>query len=294
VASARRCQIIAASHSEVILNEAADRDILIAFVGKPHRIDDRGSQVAKALKEIGFEHYLQAEERGWVLYLEGSTDLAILLALAHKLNHPAQFLLESPYVHYIGNQPRKAQEHFYGLREAKPELTGIAIYDRLEQSPPDDPNLVQRMWKKREIENYLCQRDLLESYAAAEGVRQMGELLGSTWRTTMRETIAEIEQALTALRKPSPWSNDIKASDDFLDPLFEKFYEKLGLQNLMTKTDYHRLAAYIDPHNIDDEVHEILDQIVETKKRAQRRSSTQETASHEPSPSRHQRRRRRQ
>ena len=49
-------QIIAASHSEVVLNEAADRDVLIAFVGRPQRIDDRGSQVAKALKEIGFEH----------------------------------------------------------------------------------------------------------------------------------------------------------------------------------------------------------------------------------------------
>lgn len=50
-------QVIAASHSEVILNEAADRDPVIAFVGRPHRIDDRGSQVLKALKEIGFEHY---------------------------------------------------------------------------------------------------------------------------------------------------------------------------------------------------------------------------------------------
>lgn len=68
-------QIIAASHSEVILNEAADRDVVIAFVGQPHRIDDRGSQVLKALKEIGFEHYYLAEEVGWVLYLEGSTDL---------------------------------------------------------------------------------------------------------------------------------------------------------------------------------------------------------------------------
>ena len=82
-------QIIAASHSEVILNEAADRDVLIAFVGKPHRVDNRGSQVVKAFREIGFEHYLQAEEKGWVLYLEGSTDLAVLLALARRLNHPA-------------------------------------------------------------------------------------------------------------------------------------------------------------------------------------------------------------
>ena len=47
-----------------MLNEAADRDVLIAFVGRPHRIDDRGSQVVKSLKEIGFEHYLQAAGEG--------------------------------------------------------------------------------------------------------------------------------------------------------------------------------------------------------------------------------------
>lgn len=38
-------QIIAASHSEVVLEEAARKDTLVAFVGRPHRIDDRGSQV---------------------------------------------------------------------------------------------------------------------------------------------------------------------------------------------------------------------------------------------------------
>jgi len=66
-------QVVAASHSEVILNEAADRDVVVAFVGQPHRIDDRGGQVYKSLKSIGFEHYYQAEITGWVLYLEGST-----------------------------------------------------------------------------------------------------------------------------------------------------------------------------------------------------------------------------
>ena len=40
VAAQQGCQVFAASHSEVILNEAADRDIVVAFVGKPHRIDD--------------------------------------------------------------------------------------------------------------------------------------------------------------------------------------------------------------------------------------------------------------
>jgi hypothetical protein len=94
-------------------------------------------------------------EKGWVLYLEGSTDLAILLALARRLEHPAADLLENPYVHYVANQPRKAQEHFYGVREAQADLVGIAVYDRLPQVPPSDPHLTQLMWRRRELESYL-------------------------------------------------------------------------------------------------------------------------------------------
>ena len=62
VAGASGSQIIAASHSEVLLAEAAGKDMVVAFVGRPHRIDDQGSQVSKALKEIGFDQYSQAEQ----------------------------------------------------------------------------------------------------------------------------------------------------------------------------------------------------------------------------------------
>jgi ABC-type lipoprotein export system ATPase subunit len=268
IADQTKSQIIAASHSEVILNEAADKDILIAFIGKPHRIDDRGSQVAKALKEIGFEHYLQAEERGWVLYLEGSTDLSILLALARKLGHPVQEHLESPYVHFVANQPKKAQEHFYGVREAKQDLLGVAVYDHLEQSLPSDPNLKQHMWKRRELENYLCHKEVLLAYAKEEGESEEGPLFAGNWVQVMEETIAEVETALQTLGKPSPWSDEIKVTDDFLDPLFEKFYKKLGLPNLMRKTDYHRLAAYLDAEQIDSEIVQVLDMIHETARQA--------------------------
>ncbi len=254
-------QLIAASHSEVILNEAADRDMVIAFVGQPHRIDDRGSQVLKALREIGFEHYYLAEETGWVLYLEGSTDLAILRAFAIAMNHPARQYIERPFVHYVANQPRKAQEHFHALREAKPDLAGIAIYDRLEANLPDDPRLVQRMWTRRELENYLCQRDTLLAFAEDQGRKQQGEIFGAAWRSAMGKAIEQVESALRTLGK-DPWSPDIKASDEFLDPLFKRFYDNLTLPNLMTKTDYHALAAFVQADAIDPEIRQALDAIL--------------------------------
>ena len=196
-------QIIAASHSEVILNEAADRDTVVAFVGPPHRIDDRGSQVLKALKEIGFEHYVQAEDMGWVLFLEGSTDLAILRDFAEKLDHGARKALSVLSSNYVGNQPTRALAHFYGLREAKHDLRGLALYDRLDRTPPADSNLSRETWRRREIENYLCQKSTLLAWADAQGRVQQGELFGASWRDAMEKSVEEIARLSPTLASRS-------------------------------------------------------------------------------------------
>lgn len=255
-------QIIAASHSEIILNEAADRDVVVAFLGKPHRIDDRGSQLLKALKDIGFEQYYQAEQTGWVLYLEGSTDLAFLQAFARKLDHPAAALLERPLAHYVQNHPNRVYEHFYGLREAKKDLVGVALFDRLDNSLESKPGMKQIQWTRREIENYVCQRNTLTGWAEAFGTNHLGDLFAASSKTTMEESITEIEAALKTLGK-SPWAPDIKASDEFFSPLFAKFFEKLNLPNLMQKSAYHELAPHISKDDIAPEIKQVLDSIQE-------------------------------
>jgi hypothetical protein len=255
-------QIILASHSEVILNEAADRDVVVAFVGKPHRIDDRGSQLLKSLKEIGFDQYYQAEQTGWVLYLEGSTDLAILRAFAGVLGHPVKAALERPFVHYVQNQPGKARDHFYGLREARQDLQGFALFDRLSIQLDSSPHLRQHVWRRREIENYLCYCESLLGWAQGQGEHNVGPLFGSLWKNEMEASVARIEAAMATLGKGSPWSPDAKVSDDFLDPLFVNFYESLKLPNLMRKTDYHSLAPYVPLDRMDLEVSEVLDGIL--------------------------------
>ena len=170
-------------------------------------------------------------------------------------------------MHYVGNQPRQAQHHFYGLREAKKDIRGIAIYDRLDGGLQGDPNLVQEMWVRREIENYLCSRATLLVYAQGPD-RMQPDLFTATRRRAMQEAIDEIASALAALGKPDPWSYDLKASDDFLDPLFRKYHEKLGLPDLMRKTDYHTLAPYVPAEDIDPEVREKLDAIDRVAHRA--------------------------
>lgn len=256
-------QIVAASHSEVMLREAADQDIVVAFVGRPHRIDDRGSQVAKALQEIEFDQYLQAIVSGWVLYVEGSTDAAILQAFAERLGHPARESLARAFVRHVGNQPQLARRNFHALREAKPDLGGIAIYDRLDTPPYEDPSIRQIMWRRREIENYLCERETLLGYAAHCARTQAGGLFEEHWVGVMASVIEEMERALETLGVPSPWGGDVKASSDFMDRVFQRFFERIELPNLMQKTDYHTLVPFVPEAAIDEEVREVLDAIHE-------------------------------
>ena len=263
-------QIIAASHSEVLLNEAADRDIVVAFVGKPHRIDDRGTQVVKALKEIGFDQYLQAEQTGWVLYLEGSTDLAILRAFAETLGHPVKRHLDRPFVHYVSDQPPAAKSHFHGLREAKPDLVGIAVFDRLPSPLASDPYLQQAMWRRNEIENYLTTRDVLVGYARDFAARESGTpLFAESTAVRMEAAIDDVACALEKLGKADPFGPDLKVSTEFLDPVFKTFFRSICLpEATMRKTDYHMLARFVSLEAISQDVVEMLDRIQEVAERA--------------------------
>jgi energy-coupling factor transporter ATP-binding protein EcfA2 len=272
VAAENGSQIVAASHSEVILNEAADRDVVVAFVGsKPHRIDDRGAQVLKSLKSLGFEQYYLAEITGWVLYLEGSTDLAILQALARLLDHEAREPLERPFVEYVDNLPSRAESHFHGIREAKPDLVGFALFDRLDSEPANaHAQLAVHCWRKREIENYIVQRESLLSWARETGAKRDdegggeggggGPLFGDRWEQAMEASITEIEGAMRTLGE-SPWSDDVKVTDRFLDPLFDRFFKDLGLPQLFRKSDYHELARHVARQSLDREVTDVLDAI---------------------------------
>ncbi len=273
IASRSESQVIAASHSEVILNEAAQRDVVIAFVGKPHRIDQRASQVYKALASIGFHDYYQAETTGWVLYLEGSTDLAILQEFARILEHPAARVLERPFTHYVCNQPNRAKDHFFGLREAKPDLLGLIVLDRLDNPPPPNDQLPLITWRRREIENYLCFPEVLEAYARSIARETTpGPLFerpeAERYVAIMREAI-ENRVPRAALNDPEDrfWI-DTKVTDQYLDLVFEEFFSRLGIPNQMRKGAYHRLARFVPREAIDPQIEEVLDRILEVARAA--------------------------
>ena len=75
--------------------------------------------------------------RGWVLYLEEATDLAILRAFAKKIEHEAREFLDNVFVKYVcdatefpnerASKQKLARRHFYALRNARPDFEGVLL-----------------------------------------------------------------------------------------------------------------------------------------------------------------------
>jgi hypothetical protein len=115
------------------------------------------------------------------------------------------------------------------------------------------------MWCRREIENYFCAEDVLLAYARYDLPDDLfGEAEKQKRVNAMRAAIDEVAAALRTLEKPDPWSSDIKASDDFLEPVFRAFFKKLGLPLTLRKSDYHVLARFLPKDKTDPEVAEKL------------------------------------
>src|SRR4029077_5174996 len=94
------------------------------------------------------------------------------------------------------NLPDRARSHFYGLRDAKPDLVGIAIFDRIEKPLNTNQPLTELMWSSREIENYFCREQVLLTYARYDQPDDLfGRAEADRREATMRESIAEIAEA---------------------------------------------------------------------------------------------------
>jgi len=248
----QQSQLIIATHAEAILNEAADTDRIIAFLGQPHIINSK-KQIVKALTTIGFEQYLFAAQKKRVIYLEGATDLFLLKTWAKLLNHSVlPYLTDHPFVKYVANNPMAARHHFYGLKEAVPDLTGIALYDRLEQ-PLQSTDLIEISWTRREIENYLPIPQVVERY--------IEQLNGDV--SLIQALMNDYMPPIAKKDKSESWWFDTKMSDDFLDKVFRHYFKQQKQPiSLMSKSNYYELAALAQPEELDQEIVEKLEIIL--------------------------------
>ncbi len=292
IAAENQSQVVMASHSEVILDEALDNNLTLLMDG---RADDlaRKPDIRNSLKHFGAEHYIKARERGYVLYVEGGTDVDMLRALAQRLEHPVAAAwderINSFYVQ--NNYPDKSldselerveggfgitpHDHFKGLCNLLPQLQGLAVLDNdgRNRQGSVEGNLQLTYWRRYEAENYFVTPDVLRRYAL-EHFAEL-ELFGGyqveiedVMDALLLEQVFDGTQADFEACKQAPtqaarivW--EAKTQRIKLSSLAEEFFRRLsarvGGSLLLKKGELHRLVSVVDAKSIPAEVTEKLD-----------------------------------
>jgi len=257
-ASDTHSQIIIATHSETVLDEAAQTSQVIAFIGKPHTVN-KNPELKKALNLIGYTDYLHAERFTKIVYLEGTTDLDLLKAFAQVLDHPLKDKLDRLFIKYLStNRPDETYAHFYGLKEGYANLTGWALYDKIDNKIGGKPSLSEHMWSRREFENYLALPDVLIRWAKSDKLTDFNVF---NLETTMENAIKNLIAPVYVTDRSDPWWKTEKASENIIGRVLAKFYKDIGLPVQMSKGDYYQLVAFMNPDEVDPEVTEKLDSL---------------------------------
>ncbi|MBN1980194.1 MAG: AAA family ATPase [Chitinivibrionales bacterium] len=291
IASRNNSQAIMVTHSEVVLEEALETNLILLLEGKADNLAKKIG-IRENLKLFGSQHYIRARQRGYVLYIEGGTDIDILRAFAEKYNHPVMEVwderLNSFYIQ--NNYPEQSTEmelerveggfglspkqHFDGLRKILPGLQGLAILDNdgHTRQDRDEENLKIRYWKRYEIENYFITPELLIMFV--EG--QHDELgLFAPGRNSAQEVLDQIilesvfndnhEDFQTWKQSPHDAARliwDTKSQYIKMSSLAENFFnrlsEKIGISILINKGEFHRLVQNIKAPTIQPEIDEKL------------------------------------
>lgn len=266
VARETGCQAIIATHSEILLNEAADQDLALAFVGQPHRIGrEHRKRVGRSLGEFGFEHYLQAKQTGWVLYLSGPTDLSILQGFAHRLEHEAASkALQRPFVHYIADSVDAAASHFRSLTGVLPSVRALALLDgskRAVSELPDLSGMTWGRWKRGPAKDYVCTRAALEGYASRQGQTEAAGPLFFADQAGVR--LAAMRKAIedTSPAESTDASGSSQPEPLALEQVFRAYRSNLGLSDRIPLPTPGDLVSDIPESEIDAEIREQLDAI---------------------------------
>jgi len=294
IADENRSQVILVTHSEVILDEALDHNLTLLLDG---RADDLAakSEITNTLRHFGAEHYIKARERGYVLYVEGGTDIDMLHALSVKIGHPVLDVwderINSFYVQ--NNYPDQSLEaelerveggfgitpekHFHGLRRMVGELKGLAILDNDGRNRQDSENSGLKIvyWRRYEAENYFITPTVLKNYVRdaysdmslfGGFADEAGEVLAAL---ILERVFAGEESDYQTWQDAAPdasrllWisrTERIKLSD-FAEEFFRRLAGRLGHAMLLKKGDLHRLVAYAEPGGIPNEVRDKLDML---------------------------------
>jgi ABC-type branched-subunit amino acid transport system ATPase component len=294
IAADNGSQVVMVTHSEVILDEAVDSNLTLLMDGQADDLARR-QDIKNSLKHFGAAHYVKARERGYVLYVEGSTDVDLLRAMAMHLGHPAADVWDERInTFYVQNnypqQDADAElarveggfgvtpiQHFQSLRTLVPGLKGLAILDNdgRDRVTLQAGELTVVHWRRYEVENYVVTPDVLRRYALAqyadmdlfEGHSPDIEAVldGLVLNTVFDSVVPDFEAwkgAPPAVARVL-WEakTERRKLSTFAEAFFRQLAQRLGGPMLLTKGSLHRLVPMVDPLLLPAEVNDMLDRV---------------------------------
>lgn len=292
IAATNNSQVVLVTHSEVILEESLEKNLTLLLDAKADNLA-RKQSIRNALKHFGADHYIRARERGYVLYVEGGTDIDMLRAFAERTNHPVaehwdervnSFYVQDNYpVASVESELERVEggfgitpkDHFFQLRSMIPELKGLAILDNdgKNRKPSHEGGMLLLYWNRYEAENYFVTPELLATYALREysDATLFGGHKAEIHRVLRDLTIERVfsgsatdfatYESLPNDAKRLVWETQtqrIKLSD-FAEEFFRRLANEIGDRMLLTKGELHRLVELVPPNHFAVEVHEKLD-----------------------------------
>jgi AAA15 family ATPase/GTPase len=293
IATENESQIVMVTHSEVILDEAVENNLTLILDGKAQDISNK-AKAQHSLKIFGTENYVKAVDKGYVLYVEGSTDVDMLKALATRIQHAVaeemddrlnsyytqniypEISLESELDRVEMGNETKPGRHFGHLRSLLPDLRGLAILDNDGQGRKDviDQGLQIIYWQRYEAENYFITPELLRTYALNQ--YQTGNLFdavnsedvqGVLDDLVLKQVFGGLEADFKTWKSAQPdqarliWeaSTKLMKLSTFAEEYFRRLAGELGRPMLLRKGQLHRLVEFADAGSISNEVTQKLD-----------------------------------
>jgi Fe-S cluster assembly ATPase SufC len=288
-------QVIIATHSEAILDDAVDTNLTMLFLnGTADNLAGK-RDMRNALRTYGIEQYYKAKVHPRIFYIEGSTDIAILRELAVLLGHKkAEKVLGdklNPYYTQniepednLENQLDRAGgafnrnylDHFNALKAFVPELKGFALFDNDNHNRSDaiGDAIATVFWKEYEIENYFITPEVLVKFIKDKNAEQdlfmhedaeifiqaLNEVLLLKVFNNSSEVLEQYYKGGRDLKRLL--LRNIKMSG-FAEEVFRRYAGKMGQPMLLTKGEFCRLVPFCPAEEIPNEVSEKLDMLVQ-------------------------------
>lgn len=272
VAAKTSSQLIISTHSEVIINSVEPRELCM-LLNHPRLLDSvvERDRLADSLGILTHTDIMLAQDAPGILYVEGYTDINILIEWAKILGHPVYqtlttrlFWRPSVWEPRPGAHGVKAEDHYEAIQLVRPGLSGLMLLDgddnpRIPETPITGHGLQRLRWKRYEIESYLVHPTALERFVEKE----VGA--GAQSAESKKDMKAYLEETFTSAflqdpLKPNPlvdaYLQQRKARTEVLPPILAA----AGLHGF-PYTRFNEIASVMLPDEIHPEVKEKLDAI---------------------------------